>query len=61
MNIVIGELNERVLLTLSNGDYVVEMEDFPPCLITKTDGATLYATRVLAAAMKTTFLMEKKI
>jgi arginyl-tRNA synthetase len=29
----------------------VELEDMPPCLITKTDGATLYATRDLAAAM----------
>jgi arginyl-tRNA synthetase len=51
MNIVIEELKEKGLLTLSDGAYVVEMEDLPPCLITKTDGATLYATRDLAAAM----------
>ncbi|MED4534177.1 arginine--tRNA ligase [Metabacillus fastidiosus] len=51
MNFVIEELKEKGLLTLSDGAYVVEMEDLPPCLITKTDGATLYATRDLAAAM----------
>lgn len=51
MNIVIEELKEKGLLTLSEGAYVVEMEDLPPCLITKKDGATLYATRDLAAAM----------
>lgn len=51
MKIIIEELTEKGLLTLSEGAYVVEMEDLPPCLITKTDGATLYATRDLAAAM----------
>ncbi|MBY0123793.1 arginine--tRNA ligase [Bacillus sp. S/N-304-OC-R1] len=51
MDVVIEELKEKGLLTLSDGAYVVELEDLPPCLITKTDGATLYATRDLAAAM----------
>lgn len=51
MDIVIEELKEKGLLTFSDGAYVVEMENLPPCLITKTDGATLYATRDLAAAM----------
>ncbi|KOR85877.1 arginine--tRNA ligase [Bacillus sp. FJAT-22058] len=51
MDAVVGELKEKGLLTLSEGAYVVQLEDMPPCLITKTDGATLYATRDLAAAM----------
>ena len=29
----------------------MELEGFPPCLIKKSDGATLYATRDLAAAI----------
>ncbi|TFH58920.1 arginine--tRNA ligase [Peribacillus frigoritolerans] len=51
MDAVVGELKEKGLLALSEGAYVVQLEDMPPCLITKTDGATLYATRDLAAAM----------
>ncbi|MFJ7994968.1 arginine--tRNA ligase [Peribacillus frigoritolerans] len=51
MDAVVGELKEKGLLALSEGAYVVKLEDMPPCLITKTDGATLYATRDLAAAM----------
>ncbi|MGM9949151.1 MAG: arginine--tRNA ligase, partial [Lysinibacillus sp.] len=51
MGPVIEELNEKGLLVESEGAYVVEVEGMPPCLITKTDGATLYATRDLAAAM----------
>lgn len=51
MDPVIQELKEKELLIESDGAYVVEVEDMPPCLITKKDGATLYATRDLAAAM----------
>lgn len=51
MEAVIKELNEKELLVESEGAYVVEVDGMPPCLITKTDGATLYATRDLAAAM----------
>lgn len=51
MEAVIKELNEKQLLVESEGAYVVEVDGMPPCLITKTDGATLYATRDLAAAM----------
>lgn len=51
MDSVIKELNEKELLAESQGAFVVEVESMPPCLITKTDGATLYATRDLAAAM----------
>lgn len=50
MQSVVHELNKKQLLTESDGANVVELEDMPPCLITKQDGATLYATRDLAAA-----------
>ncbi len=42
----------RNLLTKSDGAQVVDLEkyDMPPCLIKKSDGATTYATRDLAAA-----------
>lgn len=50
MQFVVDELNKKQLLTESDGANVVELEDMPPCLITKQDGATLYATRDLAAA-----------
>ena len=50
MQPVIEELHQKDLLTLSEGAYVVPLEEMPPCLITKQDGATLYATRDLAAA-----------
>ncbi|UOY92801.1 arginine--tRNA ligase [Ectobacillus sp. JY-23] len=46
-------LEQKGLLTESEGAQVVMLEDeqMPPCLIRKSDGATLYATRDLAAAM----------
>ena len=52
MQPVIDELREKGLLKESQGAYVVDLEDegMPPCLILKKDGATLYATRDLAAA-----------
>lgn len=52
MGEIIDILKEKNLLTESEGAYVVEMEgDMPPCLILKSDGASLYATRDLAAAL----------
>lgn len=50
MQTVVHELQNKGLLTQSDGAYVVELENMPPCIIKKTDGATLYATRDLAAA-----------
>ncbi len=49
---VIDELKEKGLLEESQGAYVVDLEEekMPPCLILKKDGATLYATRDIAAA-----------
>ncbi|MED5099455.1 arginine--tRNA ligase [Niallia circulans] len=51
MGRVVELLKEKQLLVESEGAQVVELEDFPPCLIKKKDGATLYATRDLAAAI----------
>jgi arginyl-tRNA synthetase len=47
---VVRLLAERGLLVESDGARVVELEGMPPCLILKADGATLYATRDIAAA-----------
>ena len=53
MGRVIDELKEKGLLQLSEGASVVDLseDNLPPCLILKKDGATLYATRDLAAAL----------
>lgn len=51
MQLVIDELSEKGLLEESDGAHVVKLDDMPPCLIQKRDGATLYATRDLAAAI----------
>jgi arginyl-tRNA synthetase len=52
MQPVIDELKAKGLLEFSDGAYVVRLDNFdlPPCIILKSDGATLYATRDLAAA-----------
>jgi arginyl-tRNA synthetase len=52
MEPIVKELADKGLLKESNGALVVELdEDMPPCLIKKSDGATLYATRDLTAAI----------
>jgi arginyl-tRNA synthetase len=52
MNATVKEMKEKKLLELSDGAQIVNVgEDIPPCLIKKTDGATLYATRDLTAAI----------
>lgn len=52
MQPVIDELEEKGLLKTSDGAKIVELSDYgmPPCLILRSDGASLYATRDLAAA-----------
>ena len=52
MQPVIDELKGKGLLKESNGAQVVDLEAYgmPPCLILRSDGASLYATRDLAAA-----------
>lgn len=45
-------LREKGLAKESEGALIVEMgEETPPCMLQKADGATLYATRDLAAAI----------
>lgn len=53
MDRVVKLLEEKGLLVESDSAMVVELtkEELPPCLIKKSDGATLYATRDLAAAL----------
>jgi arginyl-tRNA synthetase len=53
MGEVVQMLRDKNLLVLSNGAQIVDLEEFgmPPCLILKSDGATIYATRDLAAAL----------
>jgi len=46
---VIAELKEKNHLKESEGAQIVELENLPPVLIQKKDGATLYMTRDLAA------------
>ncbi|MBT3319168.1 MAG: arginine--tRNA ligase [Clostridia bacterium] len=51
MQPIIDELRDKDMLEESDGAYVVRLgEEIPPCIILKTDGATLYSTRDLAAA-----------
>ncbi|KMY55407.1 arginine--tRNA ligase [Bacillus sp. FJAT-27231] len=65
MDRVVNLLESRGLLSESEQAQVVslEEEDLPPCLIKKSDGATLYATRDLAAALyrKETYNFEKAL
>ena len=62
---VVEELESKGLLTQSDGAKVVDLEKFnmPPCLILKSDGASLYATRDLAAAKyrKQTYNFDKNL
>jgi arginyl-tRNA synthetase len=53
MDVVVNLLEEQSLLIESDHAQVVDLQDesLPPCLIKKSDGATLYATRDLAAAL----------
>lgn len=53
MQPVVDELREKGLLKESEGAQIVDLEKYsmPPCLILRSDGASLYATRDLAAAI----------
>lgn len=53
MEETINVLKNKELLSCSDGAEVVNLAEFdlPPCLIKKSDGATLYATRDLTAAL----------
>ncbi len=52
MDKVVDMLKSKGLLVQSEGAGVVNLgDDLPPCLILRSDGATLYPTRDLAAAL----------
>lgn len=53
MQPVIDMLRSKNLLVESQGAMIVDLSQYnmPPCLIIKSDGATLYATRDIAAAI----------
>ncbi|MBP5466307.1 MAG: arginine--tRNA ligase [Clostridia bacterium] len=53
MAAVVDELKEKNLLTVSDGASIVNLDEYgmPPCLILKSDGSSLYATRDIAAAI----------
>lgn len=65
MDVVIDMLKEKNLLVESNGAQVVMLDDYnmPPCIVLKADGASIYATRDLAAALyrKKTYDFDKCI
>ena len=50
---VVEILKDKGLLTESDGAQVVDLSELniPPCIILKSDGATIYATRDIAAAL----------
>lgn len=53
MDAAIELMKEKNVLTESEGALVVDLEeyDMPPCLIVKSDGTTIYATRDITAAL----------
>lgn len=53
MQPVIDELSAKGLLVESEGAKIVDLEAYgmPPCIILRSDGASLYATRDIAAAI----------
>ncbi|MBW9169700.1 arginine--tRNA ligase [Clostridium estertheticum] len=65
MDDIIKDIDAKGLLVDSNGAKVVMLDEYniPPCIIKKSDGATIYATRDLAAATyrKKTYDFHKNI
>lgn len=62
MDSVLDELRAKNLLEESQGAQIVNVgDDMPPCLLVRADGATLYATRDMAAAFyrKNTYNFDK--
>lgn len=61
MSPILDKLEEKNLLIESEGAKVVELDGMPPCLLLRDDGATLYATRDIAAAFyrKNTYNFHK--
>lgn len=60
---LIEELKEKQLLTESQGANIIDLSkyDMPPCLITKSDGGSIYHSRDIAAVLyrKETYDFDK--
>ena len=65
MDAVVREIDEKGLLVESDGAKIVPLDDYnmPPCIILKSDGSTIYATRDITAALyrKNTYNFDKCI
>lgn len=63
MQPILTKIEKKGLIKISEGAKIVDLEEYgmPPCLLVKADGATLYATRDIAAAYyrKETYNFEK--
>jgi len=53
MQPLLNELREKKVTEISEGAEIIDLSayDMPPCLLVKKDGASLYATRDMAAAV----------
>ena len=62
---IVDMLKSKDMLKFDEGAYIVPLDeyDMPPCLILKSDGSTIYATRDIAAAFyrKRTYDFDKCI
>lgn len=65
MPAIIGELKERGISRLDQGAQIVDLSEWnmPPCIIVKSDGSTIYATRDITAACyrKETYDFDKSL
>ncbi len=65
MPAIIEELREKGISKVDKGATIVDLSEWnmPPCIILKSDGSTIYATRDLAAACyrKTTYDFQKSL
>ncbi len=65
MDAVVKELEQKGLLVDSDGAKIVPLDEYnmPPCIILKSDGSTIYATRDITAALyrKNTYHFDKCI
>ncbi len=53
VSVLVKQLKEKNLLTISQGAQVINLEAYnmPPCLITKSDGGSIYHSRDIAAIL----------
>lgn len=63
MDVIVDELKNKKLLVTDQGAEVVYLDDMPPALIKRSDGASLYITRDLATAFyrKKTYSFDESL